>query len=197
MVVKENPDRKKSVSTLLSYRNQSISVNWFLYDRDLGHERLKLLSCCLSFSFIRDVFSVLSNAYHLTIEDLMYRSNPPEVFLGKTVLKINSKFIGEHPCQMLLCNFIEVTHILGSVSCTFAANFQNNFSGVLLNVINFLKIKCNFLFSSQEICPIFCQRNEHHHKKNSTEKISPQLYLYLKQIKVSINILTVFLMYIL
>ena len=132
----------------------------------------------------------------------MYRSNPPEVFLGKTVLKINSKFIGEHPCQMLLCNFIEVTHISGSVSCIFAAyffriTFLNNISGVLLNVINFLKIKCNFLFSSQEICPIFCQRNEYHHKKNSTEKISPQLYLYLKQIKVSINILTVFLMYIL
>ena len=26
------------------------------------------------------------------------RSSPPEVFLGKTVLKICNKFTGEHPC---------------------------------------------------------------------------------------------------
>ena len=27
-----------------------------------------------------------------------YRSSPSEVFLGKGVLKISSKFTGEHPC---------------------------------------------------------------------------------------------------
>ena len=42
------------------------------------------------------------------------RSSPPEVLLGKDVLKIRSKFTGEHPCQSvisinLLCNFIEIT----------------------------------------------------------------------------------------
>ena len=42
-----------------------------------------------------------------------YRSNHSEVFLGKSVLKIGSKFTGEHPCQWvisikLLCNFIEI-----------------------------------------------------------------------------------------
>ena len=41
------------------------------------------------------------------------RSSPPAMFLGKGVLKICSKFAGEHPCQSaisinLLCNFIEV-----------------------------------------------------------------------------------------
>ena len=40
------------------------------------------------------------------------RSNPPEVFLGTGVMKICSKFTGEHPCGSaisitLLCNFIE------------------------------------------------------------------------------------------
>ena len=30
---------------------------------------------------------------------LKYRSIPPEVFLGKGVLKICSKFTGEHPCR--------------------------------------------------------------------------------------------------
>ena len=30
------------------------------------------------------------------------RSNPPDVFLGKGVLKICSKFTGEHPCQSVI-----------------------------------------------------------------------------------------------
>ena len=42
------------------------------------------------------------------------RSSPSEVFLGKSVLKICSKFTREHPCRRaisvkLLCNFIEIT----------------------------------------------------------------------------------------
>ena len=41
------------------------------------------------------------------------RSSQPEVFLGKGVLKISSKFTGEHSCESaisikLLYNFIEV-----------------------------------------------------------------------------------------
>ena len=45
---------------------------------------------------------------------LMFRSSHPEVFLGKGVLKICSKFTGEHPCQSaisikLICNFMEIT----------------------------------------------------------------------------------------
>ena len=44
----------------------------------------------------------------------MFRSSPPGVFLGKRVLKICSKFTGEHPCRSvisikLLSNFIETT----------------------------------------------------------------------------------------
>ena len=42
-----------------------------------------------------------------------YRSSTLEVLLGKDVLKICSKFNGEHPCRnvvsiTLLCNFIEI-----------------------------------------------------------------------------------------
>ena len=42
------------------------------------------------------------------------RNSPPKVFLAKGVLKICSKFTGEHPCRSvisvkLLCNFIETT----------------------------------------------------------------------------------------
>ena len=41
------------------------------------------------------------------------KSSHPEVFLRKDVLKICSKFTGEHPCRSvvlikLLCNFIEI-----------------------------------------------------------------------------------------
>ena len=44
----------------------------------------------------------------------LHRSNPPEVFLRKCVLKISSNFTGEHRYWnlisiKLLCNFIEVT----------------------------------------------------------------------------------------
>ena len=42
-----------------------------------------------------------------------YRSSRPEVYLGKGVLQICSKFTGKHPCRSvisikLLCNFIEI-----------------------------------------------------------------------------------------
>ena len=44
----------------------------------------------------------------------IYRGSRPEVFLGKSVLKICSKFTGKHPCQSaisirLQSNFIEIT----------------------------------------------------------------------------------------
>ena len=43
----------------------------------------------------------------------LYRSSHPKVFCWKGVLKICSKFTGEHPCRSaisikLLCNFIEI-----------------------------------------------------------------------------------------
>ena len=47
-----------------------------------------------------------------TLTSIYFRRSHPEVFSGKGVLKICSKFTGEHPCQSavsikLLCNFIE------------------------------------------------------------------------------------------
>ena len=34
--------------------------------------------------------------------EIHYRSSPPEVFLGKGILKICSKFTGEHLCQIAI-----------------------------------------------------------------------------------------------
>ena len=71
----------------------------------------------------------------------MFRSSPPEVFIGKSVLKICRKFTGEHPCQSaisikLLCNFIEITFRHGcspvKLLHIFTTPFCKNTSGGLL-----------------------------------------------------------------
>ena len=71
----------------------------------------------------------------------LLRSSYPEVFLRKGVLKICSKFTGEHPCQStismkLLCKFIEIAlrHGCSSVNSLhiFRTPFLKNTSGRLL-----------------------------------------------------------------
>ena len=70
-----------------------------------------------------------------------FRSSHPEVFLGKDVLEICSKFTGEHPCRSaisikLLCNFIEIAlwHGCSPVNLLhiFGTPFLKNTSGRLL-----------------------------------------------------------------
>ena len=69
------------------------------------------------------------------------RRSPPDVGLGKGVLKICSKVTGEHPCRSvisikLLCNFIEIKlrHGCSPVNLLhiFRIHFPKNFSGRLL-----------------------------------------------------------------
>ena len=71
----------------------------------------------------------------------MFRTSHPEVFLRKGVLKICSKFTGEHPCRTansikLLCNFIEIALRNGyppvDLSHIFRTPFPMNTSGLLL-----------------------------------------------------------------
>ena len=65
------------------------------------------------------------------------QKQPPEVFLGKGVLKISSKFTGEHPCQSvisikLLCNFVKITLRHGfSFRTPF---YKNTYGGLLLSL---------------------------------------------------------------
>ena len=75
------------------------------------------------------------------------KSSHPEVFLRKGILKICSKFTGEHPCQSgisikLLCNFIEIAiqHSCSPVHLLhiFRTHFPNNISGWLLLSIHYL-----------------------------------------------------------
>ena len=71
----------------------------------------------------------------------VFRSSHPEVFLGKGVLKIRSKFTAEHTCRSvisvkLLSNFIEIFFRYGcfpvNVLDIFRTPFRKNTSGVLL-----------------------------------------------------------------
>ena len=89
-------------------------------------------------------------SYHILklIKALNFRSNRPEVLLGKGVLKICSKFTGEHPCRSvisikLLCNFIEITlwHGCSTVNLLhiLRISFLKNTSGRLLLELKYIR----------------------------------------------------------
>ena len=75
------------------------------------HVYLSLYSLTLlaksKFSIFASVVFLSDYLHHL------YRSNPPEVFLGKGVLKICGKYTGKYPCRSVISiklqsNFIEI-----------------------------------------------------------------------------------------
>ena len=77
----------------------------------------------------------------LLFRNVLLRSSPPEVFLGKDILKIFSKFTGENPCWSVILiklqsNFIEIAHHHGcsTVNLLYILRtpFPQNKSGGLL-----------------------------------------------------------------
>ena len=74
----------------------------------------------------------------------MFKSSPPEVFLGKGAPKICSKFTREHPCQSvisirLLSNFIEIAVLHGFFLVNLlhifrTPSYKNTYGRILLNV---------------------------------------------------------------
>ena len=86
-------------------------------------------------------------AEHLRLwETVSCRNSRPEVFLGKGVLKICSKFTGEHPCRSVISiklqsNFVEIALwyrcSLVNLLHNFRTLFLKNASGwLLLYVLN-------------------------------------------------------------
>ena len=81
---------------------------------------------------------------HYLVRKRIWRNSCPEVFLGKGVLKIFSKFTGENPCRKvisikLLCNFTEIAiwHGCSPVNLLhiFRTSFsKNNFGQLLLEI---------------------------------------------------------------
>ena len=72
----------------------------------------------------------------------MFRSSYPDEFLGKGVLKIYSKFTGEHPSKCDFNKEITLRHGCSLVNLLqiFRAPFNKNTSGrLLLNVSNLLE----------------------------------------------------------
>ena len=78
-----------------------------------------------------------------SVDAIVFRSSSPEVFLGKGVLKICSKFTGKHPCRSaisvkLLCSYIEVglRHGCPPVNLHIfrAPLFKNTYGGLLQSV---------------------------------------------------------------
>ena len=71
------------------------------HEKELGYERAN--------KFIFNDRIIMIN-----IKVINDKSSPSDVFFGKGVLKICSRFTGEHPCRSvisikLLCSFIEIT----------------------------------------------------------------------------------------
>ena len=111
------------------------------------------------------------------------RSSPPEVFLGKGVLRICSRLIGEQPCRStisikLQSNFIEITirHGCSPVNLPhiFRTPFPRNTSGWLL--LYWLKVKSQYAhhFLQQDVLRIFRNRI---HCIIHTETYKPRLML--------------------
>ena len=107
--------------------------------------------------------------YSNSAEAKVYRSNLPEVFLGKDVLKICGKFTSEHPCRSVISiklrsKFIEITlrdrcwsvNLLHIFRKSF---YKNTYRGLLLNFDKLgkglwwcsdvpLHCRCSLFFSS-------------------------------------------------
>ena len=86
------------------WRNQNSDTIWFKI-------RIFVIrsGCFMKFKGVK---MIVSNIHKQ--DGIDFKSSHLEVFFGKGVLKICSKFTGEHPCRSvisikLLCNFIEIT----------------------------------------------------------------------------------------
>ena len=79
----------------------------------------------------RRSFFIICRIMHLNVipafksNSILFRNSYPGVLLGKSVLKICSKFTGQHPCR----SAISIENTSGWViSSKYAAYFQNIFS---------------------------------------------------------------------
>ena len=108
--------------SFLLYRNQSIdlackSMDWFLYDKDYRHKRVKIFGQFFLFNI-----SILSLCYHLCF--CICKSSDPEVFCKKDVLRNFVKLTERHLCQSL---FLKKETLAQMFSCKFCKISKNTF----------------------------------------------------------------------
>ena len=106
------------------------------------------------FVFKCRLFAFTKENYHP-----LFRSSPSEVFLGKGVLEIFSKFTGEHPCQSVISK-----KLLALRRGYFPVNLlhisrtpfpKNTSGGLLLFIVKKMLIETGF----KEVCVLKCFLN--------------------------------------
>ena len=93
------------------------------------------------------------------------RSSPSELFTGKGVLKICSKYTGEHPCQSaismkLQSNFFEIALLHGCSTVNLLhilrAPFPKNTSeGLLLRYVQNFRLVYGYLNEGNKVCECY------------------------------------------
>ena len=122
--------------------NPQFPVDFATYTEEILNELYFLCSDSMSLSLHSLI--IMGQDHFLAYKLIFFRSSPPEVFLGKGVLKICSKFTGEHPgwkaiSIKLQSNFIEIKLRHGCYPVNllhiFRTSFSKNTSGGLLLIL--------------------------------------------------------------
>ena len=126
---------------------------------------LSIWICLKNHTLTNNTLTYIYYQNHVFIFSYTFRSSHPEVFPGKGVLKICSKFAGEHLCRSVisikfLCNFIEIAlrHECSPVNLLhiFRPPFHKNTSGWLHLHINTLIVYYHNDLNFQEIKSHVC-----------------------------------------
>ena len=130
----------------VAYINPFVTNVPFLYPLKIS-ENLTVKNGRIGNEWVKLTSSISNWVFMSLIKYGQLRGNPPKVFLKKSVMKIYSKFTGEHPCQSvisikLLCNFIEITfrHACSPVNLLriFRTPFPKNTPGGLNLSVKFI-----------------------------------------------------------
>ena len=118
--------------TLFSLKRKLILATWEVKGNPVRWNEIHAMQPRL---YPRQEDQVLLQVRNRFWKSRLVKSSPPELFVGKVVLKIYSKFTGEHSCW-LLYSFIEITlrHGCSPVNWLhiFRRPFHKNTSGGLL-----------------------------------------------------------------
>ena len=127
-----------SPSNALCSADKSVQIKHFKHHTFIGTcshftwFNLQILNFCYRKNWVFYSFSINLQSKPKTF-NTPFRSSHPEVFLVKGVLKICSKFAGEHPCESaisikLQSNFIKITLWHWCSSVNFLLIFKTPFT---------------------------------------------------------------------
>ena len=111
------------------HKSQNINIFRTTYTWVFSHTCFNVYFLCIEFLLPQFQKQFLN----ISIETLIFKSSPPEVFLGKSILKMHSNCTGEHTCRIVMyiklqSKFLEIAHSEQVFYCKFVAYFQNALS---------------------------------------------------------------------